>query len=258
MRALLLPGLLLLSPALHAFGGTGHALVCDLAYQLMQSSSRDAIDKTLASSPQPQFSASCSWADEVREDKAFAYSSAWHYVNFPKHNTSLSKTDCPEKGCILSAITLMQQRLSNNSKDWQALLFLAHFVGDLHQPLHVSYADDLGGNRTAVYFYGEPANLHAVWDFSLLKRAGYDDNAAKGKALLQAITPAQLHAWRQGEPLDWAQESAEITQQLYRSYRPGMLIDDSYQQQQLPVLEQRIQQAAVRLAWLLDNLLNTQ
>lgn len=257
MRILALLSLLMLSPALQAFGTTGHALVCNLAYQLMQNSTRDAIKEILSDSPKQQFSASCSWADEVREDKTFAFSSPWHYVNFSKSTNSLSAADCPKKGCILSAITQMRQRLSENKQDWQALLFLAHFIGDLHQPLHVSYADDLGGNRTAVYFYGEPSNLHGVWDYSLLKQAGYDDDATKGAALLQSITDEQRQSWRQGTPLDWAQGSAAITRAIYRNYKAGMLIDERYQQQQLPVLEQRIQQAAVRLAWLLDTLLGT-
>lgn len=254
MRAFLLLCLFALSPALQAFGGTGHALVCDMAYQLAHKSTQQAIDNVLANAPEKQFGASCSWADEVRDDKAFAYSSSWHYINFPKTTNTLNAADCPEKGCILSAITLMQQRLRENNQDWQALLFLAHFIGDLHQPLHVSYADDLGGNRTAVYFYGQPANLHGVWDFSLLKQAGYDDDATKGTTLLQSITDEQRQSWHQGAPLDWAQESAAITREIYRTYKPGMLINVQYQQQQLPVLEQRIQQAAVRLAWLLDKL----
>ena len=64
----------------------------------------------------------------------------------------------------------------------------------------------------------------------------------------------QQQQWHQGDVLSWANESASLTLQIYQGYTPGMLIDDSYVQRYQAVLEQRLQQAAVRLAMLLDQL----
>ena len=54
----------------------------------------------------------------------------------------------------------------------EALKFLVHLVTDAHQPLHTAARDgDQGGIALSVTFFGEPTNLHAVWDFGLLDRA---------------------------------------------------------------------------------------
>ncbi|MGP9800672.1 S1/P1 nuclease [Rheinheimera sp. NSM] len=252
MRIVIAAALLLLSNPLQAFSKTGHQMICDMAYQLVSDATRVQIDSLIAASPYQQFSQSCSWADEVRADPAFDYASALHFVNFARDKQQVSAADCPAHGCILSAITDMQQRLADDNTDWQALLFLAHFIGDLHQPLHVSFADDLGGNRTAVYFYGLPNNLHGVWDFALLKQLGYETDHSKAATLFNRIGTKQRSAWQQGDVLSWANESAALTLEIYQGYTPGMLIDDSYVLHYQAVLEQRLQQAGVRLALLLD------
>ncbi len=254
MRVFIAAALLLLSKPLYAFSQTGHQLICGMAYQLVSAATRQQLDMLTAQSPYQQFDKSCSWADEIHTDPAFLPVAAYHYVNFPRDKQQVTLADCPQHGCILSAITDMQQRLRHDHTDWQALLLLAHFIGDLHQPLHVSYADDLGGNRTAVYFFGLPNNLHGVWDFALLKQAGYEQNNGQPEALFNTITAEQRQLWQQGDVLDWANESAALTVDIYQHYQPGMLIDDAYLDRYLPLLQQRLQQAGVRLALLLDTL----
>ena len=254
MRWLLVILLCIASQHAAAFGRTGHYTVCDLAYQLSQPQTQRSIDKLVAKSGKSSLAKACSWADEVRSDAEFEWSAPLHYVNFPRTAAHVTMADCPDKGCILSGIADMRKRLTANKHDWQALLFLAHFIGDLHQPLHVSYQDDLGGNRTAVYFFGLPNNLHGVWDFALLKHAGYEDQPNKAQRLLSRITDLQRQQWQQDDVLGWANESADITAQIYQQYRAGMLLDDTYVTEFQPVLELRIQQAAVRLAMLLDQL----
>ena len=254
MRALLLVVLFIASSKVQAFSQSGHQLICTMAYQLVSDTSRSQLDKLVAKTPYPHFDHSCSWADEVRSDAEFSFASTLHYVNFPRDKQQVTAADCPAHGCILSGIAQMQQRLSQNKTDWQALLFLVHFIGDLHQPLHVSFADDLGGNRTAVYFFGLPNNLHGVWDFALLKQLSYEADRQQANALLQRISATQQQQWRRGDVLSWANESASLTLQIYQGYTPGMLIDDSYVQRYQAILEQRLQQAAVRLAMLLDQL----
>jgi hypothetical protein len=249
---------LLLSSQAMAFGKTGHQMICAMAYQLIEASSKARLDALIKASPYQRFDVACNWPDTVRDEPEHQWSTPLHYINFPRSAAAPSVDDCPEYGCILTGISMMQARLEQDNSDWQALLFLAHLVSDIHQPLHVSFADDLGGNRTAVYFLGLPTNLHSVWDFALLKQAGYEQDALQWLPLLAAIEPAQQQLWQQSSALDWANESAAITQQLYQHYKPGMLLDDNYVTQNIPVVEQRIQQAAVRLALLLDQVFRTE
>ena len=257
MRFILAALLLLCSNATLAFSKTGHQMICSLAYQLSDASVQAQLDDLSTRAGYHEFAPACSWADEVRDDAAYQWSAPLHYVNFPRTAATVSAQHCPKQGCILSGIAQMRQRLQADTNDWQALLFLAHFIGDLHQPLHISYADDLGGNRTAVYYFGMPANLHSVWDFALIKQAGYEHTAAHWQPLFATLTPAQLADWRKGDALSWAKESAQLTQNIYKQYKPGMLLSEAEYARDLPVLEQRLLQAGVRLAWLLDQLLGS-
>jgi hypothetical protein len=258
MRVLFAAVLLIISLPGQAFSKTGHQLICDMAYQLMAENTRKHIDQLVQQTTYASFGPACSWADDIRLLPEFAWSSPHHYVNMQRGESAVTPAHCPKQGCILSAITTMQQRLQYDHDDWQALLFLAHHLGDLHQPLHVGFLDDLGGNRTAVYFFGLPNNLHGVWDFALLKQAGYETEHdsqighTKTATLLNTISAAQQASWQQGDVLSWANESASLTIDIYQRYRPGMLLGDDYMLLYLDTLEKRLQQAAVRLALLLD------
>lgn len=246
--------LLLFSTNSQAFGRTGHMMICDMSYQLVQPATRTKLDKLLTATPYQSFGPACVWPDEVRSEDKFSWTKPHHYINLQRGETVVTREHCPEVGCVLSAIEDMQLRLKHNKGDWQALLFLSHYISDLHQPLHVSFADDLGGNRTAVYFYGEPSNLHGVWDSNMLTKLGYNEQE-KQRQLFARLTEVQQETWRSSSLMDWTNESATITIGLYQEYRPGMLIDDNYLMQHQAVLEQRLLQAAVRLAASLDTLL---
>jgi hypothetical protein len=54
-----------------------------------------------------------------------------------------------------------------------ALIFLIHIMGDLAQPLHVGRAEDLGGNKINVTYFGDKTNLHSVWDGKLVDSQKY-------------------------------------------------------------------------------------
>ncbi|CAM3874037.1 S1/P1 nuclease [Rheinheimera salexigens] len=256
MRIIFLLLLAVSSQQVFAFGQTGHKMICDMAYQLSQPQTQAHIDNLVQTSGLDSFAEGCVWPDTIRNDDGFKWSSPLHYVNFPRHKSTISHSDCAQQGCVLSAIDDMQRRLSHDAYDWQALMFLAHFIADLHQPLHVSFADDLGGNKTEVSFYLQPTNLHSVWDSRILAKLGYNDNRIKQQQLLHAIDSRQAYQWQQTDALAWANESAAITTHIYAQYQPNMQLADTYVQQNQAKIEMRIQQAAVRLAFILDQAFN--
>lgn len=256
MRILFFVLLALSAQPVFAFGQTGHKMICDMAYQLSQPQTQAHIDTVVKASGLSSFAEGCVWPDTLRDDDSFKWSAPLHYINFARHNTAVSQTDCAKHGCVLSAITDMQQRLAKDDNDWQALLFLAHFIADLHQPLHVSYADDLGGNKTQVTFFQQATNLHSVWDSRILTKLGYNNNPTAQQQLLQAVDSKLAYQWQQSTVLDWANESAVLTKDIYHHYQPNMLLSDNYVQQYQTSLETRVQQAAVRLALVLDKTFN--
>jgi hypothetical protein len=134
-----------------------------------------------------------------------------------------------------------------------ALKYIVHFVGDIHQPMHVSRAEDKGGNTIQVQYDGQGTNLHSLWDTKLLEHAGLSE--AQLATNFDKATPAQIKKW-QGEPqIVWAWESYQISSQLYAEIeKNGNNIDDAYYQSHMPIVENRIEKAGIRLAGVLNDI----
>lgn len=246
-------------PALAAaFGRSGHQQICQLAYLQAKPATQQHIDALMQFHPANNFAKACAWPDEISNAPALRYTKPHHYINVSRNATTVASQDCAREGCVLSAIShhsALLQSLGHAEQKLQSLLFVSHFVADLHQPLHVSYADDLGGSKTAVYLLKQPTNLHGVWDSGLLHAHGYDHNHRLLQQKFATVAQRKIRSWQQGTPVLWANESLQQTRALYQRYRPGMLLDEQFVQHDGAVLQQRMLQAAVRLAWLLDNLL---
>ncbi|QQD22672.1 endonuclease [Oceanospirillaceae bacterium ASx5O] len=248
-RLLLSTALTVFACSTQAFDFQGHALVCQMAYAQLSESVQKKVDALVAKSPEKHFSVACAWPDNVRDQKRYEHTKPWHFVNVPRSATSVSVSDCPKQGCLLSAITTMQQRLQKKpDTDWQALLFLGHFIADLHQPMHVSYFDDRGGNRTSVRFLGDKTNLHYLFDGDILGKRNFRQQAPQW---LTTISAEQQQQWQQGDVLSWAGESLQITRTIYAQLPASHKIGSDYRDTFAPQLEQQMKKASVRLAFLL-------
>lgn len=261
MRTAFVLGLMLwwLPGKVLAFGSTGHQLVCSLAYQLVKPDTRQQVDLLLAQGPAQDFAQGCVWPDEARQAPAYLFTAPYHYLNVPRQQSQVKPADCAARGCLLSALkhyAALLKQPGHNRQRAEALLFYSHFIADLHQPLHVSYADDQGGNKTAVYYFGKPSNLHGIWDAAMLKSLGYADNQQLATSKLAALRPDTVRQWQSGQPLVWAQQSLTQTRKVYQCYKPGMLFSQPELERDGPLIETRLLQAAVRLAWQLDQLLH--
>lgn len=233
-----------------AFNFNNHRVICQMAYEQLTPATRLQVDALIKKSPFNNFAEACPWPDSIRNQAEFRHTKAWHYVNVPRSVTEVKVEHCPAQGCLLSAINNMQQRIASNpNNDWQALLFLSHFIGDLHQPLHVSFADDYGGNNHKVTLRKRSTNLHTLWDGEMLKRQPWP---VVSERLFGEITIEQHQQWRQGDIYRWATESLNLTHDAYRLLPPSNKASDKYLQFFAPKLEQQLQKASVRLAMLLE------
>ena len=250
MRYGLLLLLLALTASAQAFDARGHALICQMAYDQLSRTVQARVDALIAKSPEKSFANACAWPDKARDLKEYQHTRTWHFVNVARDAVQVKPADCPATGCLMSAIPQMQLRLRDNpNNDWGALLFLSHFIADLHQPMHVSYFDDRGGNRTSITFHGKKMNLHHVWDGELL---GSYKWRAKSQALNAQISAEQQHAWAAGDLYQWANESLAITRSIYVRLPKSKKWGDSEQDYFAPLLQLQIQKASVRLAYLLN------
>lgn len=267
-----------------AWGPQGHEVVCRIAVQLLKPQEQQEVDrlvklyKTPAGDHYTAFPQGCTFADRARssaraEKPGWTYFSrfnSWHFLNVPRDTRKVKDSYCGDN-CVLTAVDYHAGRLANHHlEDWkraEALLFLGHWVGDAHQPLHVSYEDDLGGNDIKPIlgdYYDDSADLHAVWDSGIIGMSmGGGGWSAYADHLKDGITPALRDQWRVAKPLEWAQESYAITTTKDVQYCDWTTGPDGdlcspegasrdltkdYQDEFQTVVETRLQQAGVRLA----------
>ena len=107
LAAMLITCLMLFSFPVKAFEFSGHAQVCEMAYQLVTPQTRHWIDQQVKAGGEKSFAHACSWADEVRDERKFRHTKPWHYINVPRTATSVRADDCGDKGCVVQAINDM-------------------------------------------------------------------------------------------------------------------------------------------------------
>ncbi len=125
---------------------------------------------------------------------------------------------CQDSNCITARIHLFAAQLSSRAanapiSEGDALRYLVHFVGDLHQPLHAVSDADLGGNCERVDPPVETAgNLHAVWDGAIVNSVHQSDRelAADLGRNLQSFSDQLRTDMAAGTEDDWAWESHKL------------------------------------------------
>ena len=257
MRRFLLAASLLLLPApAHAWSVMGHHLTIRLAMDYLSTDALREVHRLLGTASLTDAS---TWADSIRTERPTT--GPWHYINVPTDASFDGWARyCPSEGCVLSAIERYSSVLADRSRPdaerAEALRFLIHFVGDLHQPLHVGERGDRGGNLVKVTWQGRPANLHSVWDSYLISSAELSEDAWFGR-LRKTAKRMNRKEVSSGGPVDWAAESHTLARDhVYELPSPPELFG-AYSTENLPRAEQRLAQAGIRIAALLNRLLKT-
>jgi len=246
----------LLSPFDLAFmwGHEGHAVIALIAEHYMNPA-------TLATAKQLLDGTSiedvASWADEYRAHHR--ETGPWHYIDIPMEDSKIDLArECPCGNCVIvkteQFLAVLKDPKADRSAKAEALKYVIHFVGDMHQPLHVEDNGDKGGNRMYVVFERHPDNLHWVWDAGLLEHIRRNPRALAAE-LENRITPQDRAQWTHGSIEDWVLEGHRLAQQVaYGDLGPGdpARITPEYGRQADPVIETHLEKAGVRLACLLD------
>jgi hypothetical protein len=249
-----------------AWGDTAHQVICETAFRLAKPATQAEIQRLINSDPSatfPDFSESCVLPDHPR------IRASEHFLNLPRDSAGLTSDNCPlAQKCVLTAILsdlkIVSSKDEPDAKRLLALESLGHWVGDIHQPLHVSFEDDRGGNTVKVS--GCARNLHAVWDSCLVDYSVGSDVVKATASLMATITPAMQAQWIKASPRDWANETlatakAPVTRYCVmhsQSCDPtgeSLTITTEYLEANRPVVRQQLQKAAIRLADILDKAL---
>lgn len=249
LKALLLT--VLLAMPLAAWGPRGHRAVGLIAEKHLSADVRREVAELLGDESLAEAS---TWADSVRREREWSHTGPWHYADIPD-GVDYSKSRRNPKGDVVEAIRRYERVLGDRSATRHeratALRFLVHFVADVHQPLHVGRPEDRGGNGIEVSWYGKPSNLHRVWDSGILAQIGL--SSTRLAEALDRKLHRRARGWRDDSLMEWVRESAAMRPQVY-DVRGGKL-GKRYFESNRDAAEQRLAQAGVRLAALLNRVL---
>jgi hypothetical protein len=261
--------LTVLSTQLVAWGPKGHAIVADIAQSRLTPLAKKNLQLLLGTD---SLASIASWADQVRRDRDESYD--WHFVDIPKDAAGFSEQrDCfrpqdnhkdaqvDHHNCVVDRIEIFSKVLADEKASradrLEALKWVVHFVGDLHQPLH-AIDDARGGNDIKLPVFGSPkcgdydCNLHWAWDTLLLEHAGYSEEEYV-QHLNQLIDQQHLSQQAAGTPEDWANESHLQARQIIEQ-KPAS-IDERYYQSNITLVNQKLALAGLRLAAVLNDTL---
>ncbi len=232
-----------------AWGRERHRIVGNIAAKYLTPQAAAAVKDLLGEETLADVS---TWPDQIRRDPAYKWASPLHYANpAPGSDGFNLKRDCPDEGCVVSAIIkyshVLRDKTATRQDRIEALKFIVHFVGDAHQPMHLGRARDKGGNDIKVTFFENNTNLHSLWDSGMIRRTkkGWTEYA---KELAANITPQQQIQYGTLDPVAWATESHKLAHSNAYAVPKDGRIGQDYLDKNIPVVNERLSMAGVRLA----------
>jgi len=277
-RAVLAAGLLLAAPAALAWGPQGHRTIGAIADRLLTPAAQTAVlhilendrDKFDSPSMRTTLEAVSEWADEVRGTPAAR--PAWHYDDVPICGTRDKTSYCPGGQCNTEQLqrliaVLTEARAPERERD-EALKWVVHLVGDIHQPLHAADNGDHGGNLVPVALEGVHTrgreNLHRAWDNDLVQLALHARNRQQPPPDIDAVAAEARDLEQkvgQGTPDSWARESNNLARNVAYHYpafacdsvpSDTVVLDGTYLEDAELVVRERLLLAGARLAVVLN------
>ena len=289
-----------------AWGCKGHQTVALIAEKHLTPEAKQFVQKLLTENPiDPKLNRYCggasrdamadasTWADDVRGERK---NGPWHYIDIPRGSQrGPLEQYCGQEGCVTRAISeqlaILKDPKADTAKRADALRYVIHFVGDLHQPLHTTTNADEGGNCVPVkYFRRSPRehnhsfspNLHSLWDTAIPERDAEGADPAEYADTLDALFATEIAGWQKaGIHVDeWAWEGFDFAEStVYGSLTPKIAIEpnvpvhscsddnnigdrllhqnitagEAYQEKAAPVAGKRIAEGGIRLAMILND-----
>lgn len=267
----------------HCWSKEGHIMTCQIAQSLLKPEVDEVVRHLLPPYAKGDLSSLCVWPDQIRHWHKYQWTSPLHFIDTPDDACSFDYArDChdphgKEDMCVAGAVTNFTSQLLHYKEGTadrrynmtEALLFLSHFMGDLHQPMHIGFTSDRGGNSIELRWFRHKSNLHHVWDREIILTAEKDYYEKDMTLLLQDIEANYTNgawsddtsSWTHCDDLDscpskYAAESIAIACKYgYKGVEPGVTLADDYFDSRMPIVMKRVAQGGVRLAMFLNRVL---
>ena len=236
------------------WGANGHRVVAQIAEENLSSVARELINKLLNGKSLVSVSI---FADDIKSDPKYRKYNSWHYVNIdsdknygdlvPNENGDIIKAI---KKCIL---ILKDKNQSINEKEFY-LKLLVHFIGDIHQPLHVGRLEDRGGNDIKVKWFGKPSNLHRVWDSEIIN--SHQMSYSELSNDLPILKKNEIDKISNESIMIWVRESQKISKQIYDDAILNSNLGYNYRYKYIDIVKMRLLKGGLRLASILNSIFN--
>ncbi len=234
----------------NAWGVLGHRIVGQIADTYLTATTKAEIKKILGNE---SIAMASNRADFIKSDSTFNYLSEWHYINAAGGLSFSEFQNLLKNDTAVNAYTkinflikeLKNKKVSNDKKQFY-LRLLIHFVGDIHQPLHVGRLEDRGGNNIKVSWFNNPSNLHQVWDTRIIdfQQLSYTEYAEA----INYPTKNQRSIW-QKEPLNiWFWQSYQAAEKIYADIKQDDKLGYNYNFKYVDLLEHQLLKGGVHLA----------
>ena len=245
-------GFLVSSNELLDWGTIGHRTVGEVAAQHISKKTQIAIEDLLEGASIAYIS---TYADEIKSDYRYNAYNSWHYANMElDENYDSSKKN--SKGDIIQAIgkcikVLKSKRASKKDRKFY-LKLLIHFIGDLHQPLHLGKKSDKGGNDVKIKWFGKISNLHRLWDSDLIdsSKLSYTELSKN----LPRLSQAQQREFASSPISIWIEETHKITKKIYNDLPENGNLGYRYRYENFETIRLQLLKAGLRLAYVLDDI----
>jgi S1/P1 Nuclease len=267
--------LCLVAPKARAWGDDGHRVVGELAWRNLSPAAQAAVSEALTDPGYESLAEAATWPDTyARRFKEYDPMKPFHYVNVDAKAQSFRRERDCANGCVVTAlsqfIALLESRepALSLSERRRAIYWIAHFMGDIHQPLHIAHPDGKGGTATLLGFFEVPdkRSAHWIWDFGLIERrpppsAAVASSIASDQPVYRALadeltlelTPGKLHAFQAT-----TSPEAIANEGLLLSRRSAFLnsqdhVDAAYESSHWLLVKTQLEKAGARLAAVLNH-----
>ena len=234
------------------WGSKGHRATAAIATKYLNKKTQRELEKLLGEETLVVIS---TYADEIKSYDEYRKYGSWHYVNIAP-GLSYAEAEHNQYGDIVMGIEKCKDVLTSKTTSKSDKVFylklLVHFIGDLHQPLHLGHADDKGGNDFQVRWFNDGTNLHSLWDTKMLESYGmsYSEIAEN----FGSVSKDQYKELTKGSVLDWVTEGQTLAEMVYDSAEIGEKLSYRYQADHIGIVQEQLQKGGVRLAAVLNEI----
>lgn len=238
------------STDLPAWGKTGHRVVGAVAQEHLSRKAFRAVSDLLGGETLAEVA---NFGDEIKSDPRYRKFTPWHYVNFAPDQEYGDSSPDPDGDLVMGiqrCIAVLEDPASSREDQIFYLKMLIHFIGDLHQPMHLGQASDKGGNDIQLQWFGRGTNLHRVWDSQMIDDYGMSYSELAGS--LPRWSGKTKKEVQEGTLLGWVEGVRQITNRVYGSVIVGEKLSYPYSYQWWDTVEELLLAGGLRLAAVLN------